>query len=239
MLIGARTALVPLGLSCQPAHQIEAHRALAETLCGESLRRRTTPFDWRIVGLADIAAMIEDDEFWPRAAGEIWLEEQADPPGSGSLRTKRYWPRRRCWFWHETQRSHLVFSLKQAHLAQNFARLAEVERRIFFVSNLQNNLAPLRQTVELAITADDALRCWRALERRFGACSLHLVTRPELTAGMPPGSADEMTQVPNLPVYLHIAPPDAPDMTWKGADQTWQSVLHRALAAADHPSPAH
>jgi hypothetical protein len=233
MLIGATTALVPLGLSCQPAHQIEAHKALAEALCGEKLRRKTAPFDWRIAGLADIAAMIEEEEYWPRAAGEIWLEEQADPPGGTTVRTKRYWVRRRCWFWHETQRSHLVFSLKQAHLAQNFARLAEVEHRLFFASNLQNNLAPLSQSVDLTIRHADAIRAWRALERRFGPCNLHLVTRPELTDGF--DAAGEA----GLPIHLHFTPPDAPSADWKGAKPAWEVVLRQAIAAALHPSPAH
>lgn len=230
MLIGARTALVPLGLSCQPAHQIEAHKALAEELCGEKLRHKTGPFDWRIAGLSDIAGMIEDDEFSPRNAGEIWLEEQADPPGSATIKTKRYWHRRRCWFWHETQRSHLVFSLKQAHLAQNFARLADVERRIFFTSNLQNNLAPLCETgsVALTITRDDAVRAWRALERRFGRCTLHLLTRPELTKGF--GQADEA----GLPIHLHFAAPDASGADWKGDARVWGPALRHAIAI--HPA---
>lgn len=232
MLIGAKTALVPLGLSCQPAWQIEAHKALAERLCGEPLRRRTGPLDWRICGLSDIAGMIEEDEFWPRDASEIWLEQQDDPPGSGKPATKRYWARRRCWFWHETQRSHLVFSLKQAHLARNFARLADVERRIFFVSNLQNNLAPLAAagSLDLLITRDQAVRIWRALERRFDPCTLHVVTQKELAGGF-----DEPGE-PGLPIHLHLAAPGGPASDWKGDHQIWENVLQHALSAATHPS---
>jgi hypothetical protein len=225
MLIGAKTALVPLGLSCQPAHQIEEHRALAETLCGENLRRRTGPFDWRIAGLCDIAGMIEDGEYSPRDANEIWLEQQDDPPGSGRPATKRYWARRRCWFWHETQRSHLVFSLKQAHLARNFARLAGVERRIFFVSNLQNNLAPLAAAgnLDLTIARDQAVRVWRALDNRFGACSLHVVTSRELALGF------AETGEPGLPIHLHFAAPGAASADWKGDSRIWESVLRKAI----------
>jgi hypothetical protein len=231
MLIGARTALVAMGLSCQPAHQLLGHRVLAGRLSGEALAAKTTPFDWRIAGLSDIAAMVAQDEFFPTDAGELTIVQQADPPGSGAVRPIFYWPRRRCWFWHEFVRSRTAITLKQQHLAQNFSRLAGVERRLFFVSNLQNNLTPLSQAgrFDAVIRRDDAVALWRGLEARFGPSSLHLLTRPELVDGF--GEEAQGS------IFLHHAPPDN-GCDWRGDDGFWEGVIAAALAEAANRSPA-
>ena len=211
-----------MGLSCQPSHQILGHRVLAEQLCGEDLLAKATPFDWRVAGLGDIAAMLAEDELWPMDVGELTVVQQADPPGSGVVRPIFYWPRRRCWFWHESTHSRTAFTLKQQHLAQNFSRLAQVERRLFFVSNLQNNLAPLIEAgrFDAVIRHKDAIVLWRGLEARFGPSSLHLLTRPELTEGF---------AGPDHRIVLHHAPPGA-CCDWKGDDGFWARAITTALA---------
>ncbi len=234
MLIGARTAFVPVGISCQPAWQIEAHRTLLQGLCGERLARKGTPFDWRIAGLADIAGMIGEDEFWPGRAQELRLEKLADPPGSGAIASKLYWPRRRCLFWHERQLGHTLFGLKQAHLAENFARLEGVAHRLFFASNLQNNLAPLEShhLFDGTIRRSEAVALWQALNRRFGPSVLHVLTRPALAHDFAEldGTGPDVplsVQLPGLPVFLHCPGRDmAPD--WKGDAGFWRRVLQRA-----------
>ncbi len=246
MLIGARTAIVPMGISCQTAFQIEKQKAAIEDLVGERLVERATPFDWRIVGLDNVAGMVERGEFYPppavldmagqaqRPAGRA--EAGAELPAHKS-RPRPYWRSERCWFWHERLTDFEAFTEKQAHLVENLALVRGVERRIFFVSNIQANLRTIRRDAggfRVRIERKDVIRLADVLDRRFGPSALHMVARPNLLrdfGGLEKAQLGTTLTLEGGRVFVHLVDnPEKHDADdWRGDRATWQKVFQRAL----------
>jgi hypothetical protein len=252
MLIGQSIAIVPIGISCQPTVQIEEQKSALEDMAGEELVRVRTPFDWRIVGLGNIAGMIETGEFFPAADDEIAVLSRADGSANGpqadpdddetDLRARPYWRRQKCWFWHETLSDFADFAEKQAHLAANFARIEDARRRVFFASNLQSNLRGMYSKsggFDIPIALDDVLRLARALNRRFGSSTLHVLTRSELTTGFDAlAKAFPRTEITldfmDKTVFVHCVSDDPTQRVerWKGDAAVWKKAFRGALGHA-------
>ncbi len=208
MLVGSRLAVIPLGVSCQTAHQVELHRREIEKRAEESLDDARTPFDWRIVGPADVAAMIEADELFPTSVDEL------------SSDRNRYWKRRSCWFWHDKFDDFSRFTSKQGHLVDNWRRIGEAKRKIFVISDTQNNLErvlkPFKATPpRVEPKGLEALA--GVILARFGGAEVHLVTNRGWK--MP---------VPELFTVHWIAPDRS---SWQGDDTAWGRILDRIVTA--------
>lgn len=184
-LLGRRTAIVPLGISCQTAHQIERAQGFLAELCDDVFVPETTPFDWRIVGPKDLAGMLAENNPYPASADEL-------------VGTKRpYWPKRRCHFWHDGAGNFANFTAKQAHLWANWGRIAHAERKIFVLSNTQANLPRKARDpggFDYRLYADELVMLATVLGAQFKRPELHVVSQralipdlerlPELARGL-------------------------------------------------------
>lgn len=205
-LIGPSTVFVPVGISCQTAFQIDRAKDLLETELDERLEHFATPFDWRIVGPGDVADMIRTNSFYPRTPSEL-------------IGNKRpLWPERNCWFWHEKFDDFAKFSSKQAHLVWNWGRIFDARRRVFVVSNTQNNLPKVQRErggFHVLIDGEHLRRLGDALRAQFGTVELHFVT----------GEVGYCGQVdPSWAV--HRLKRDR--SSWHGDPKQWENVLRLA-----------
>ena len=216
-LFGRRTAIVPLGISCLPAHQVERAQVLLAGLADDVFDLATTPFDWRIVGPGDLADMIEQNDPYPSHVGEL-------------VGTKRpYWPRRRCHFWHDPAENFADFSSKQAHLWANWARISAAERKVFVLSNAQNNLAQKAKDpggFSERINSAEIVRLARVLGSNFRRPELHVVTRKPIFDGLEDLAA--LTRdLHGVKLGLHFIEPDSSQ--WQGDDQLWDGTFRAIM----------
>lgn len=178
-LLGKDLAVVSVGISCQTDFQITTHRGTIAKLAGlkpDALEERTTPFDAMYCPVKSAAEMIKHRRFYPTDVGEL----------AGTKRP--LWPAMGCHFWHEKFDDPEKFLSKQAHLVDNWDRIRSAKRRIFIVSNTQNNIVRSlierdREPIECRLIWDDVFRLFGILARSFQAqIELHVVAR--LPAGV-------------------------------------------------------
>lgn len=212
-LFGKTIAIASVGISCQTAHQIEHHHALLEQLAGEQLVKHATPFDWTICAPLDVAGMIRDRETFPNDVSELTRKDNWPKP---------YWPRRRCWFWHKKLdvpgqfRSHCLYE------AQRWEEIRDRPRRLFFLSNTQNNLARIEHGIETALKPDPLWFLSTALYHAFGEHSLHVVSHDP---------------APDFPRFLTSRKAKAPrwhqierdGSQWHGSASEWRKVFEAAF----------
>ena len=235
-LIGAKTAVVSLGISCQTTFQIERAEARISSALGEELVKASTPWDWRIVGPADVAGMLRDNNPYP-----------ADPKELGGDR-RRYWARRRCWFWHDKWDDFARFSEKQAHLWANWGKITKTRRQVFIASNTQNNLAQKAAEVggiEPRVRLADLFALQAQLEAMFPAPELHFVTRAPLMRDLEAFGFETIRErehwvrvktMAREGVRLHQLPPDR--TSWQGDPAGWEPILDRIVAPPVTIKPA-
>lgn len=213
-LIGQRTAIMSLGMSCQTARQIQDHHALLQELTGEELENVPTPFDWIICGPGDVGRMLLDGRTWPAGVGEL---EQ---------RHKPYWPDRRCWFWHAPGAvvDFPTFDAKAAERFANLERVRAARRRVFFLSNIQGNLHAHRRDhggFDIAFTRPDLEILAQGVQAALGGGPIHMVTHE----GQAP-RADGVTR--------WSVPRDGAG--WSGKATTWGPVIRGAFGQKKAPA---
>lgn len=212
-LFGRRTAVVPLGISCQTAYQLERAQCLIAELRDEIFQVETTPFDWRIVGPGDIADMLATNNPYPAIAAEL-------------VGTKRpYWPRRRCHFWHDPAGNFAAFTEKQAHLWANWAKISRAERKIFILSNCQGNLPDKAIDpggFDWRINAAEIVRLAVVLSGLFERPELHVVARKADFDGLE--NLPQLASCLNLVrLGVHFVTPR--EANWQGDDMAWNGAL--------------
>ena len=210
-LVGQRTAIVSLGISCQTTHQLRTHRALLGALLGEELAVARMPFDWMIAPLGATAAMIRHGDYYPRTMSDL------------DWRTHPYWPRYECYFWHEELAFDHPgrFMLRAEAASARMEALGAMERRIFIVSNSQNALLGIDTEVggldyRFGDAGLDALQ--QVLDERFGASELYAIGYAALDDAAPGR-------------VLHVTPDGS---TWRGDEAQWAPLL-RAIATGAAP----
>lgn len=215
-LFGRRTAIVPLGISCQTAHQLERAQGLIAELAQEIFEPATTPFDWRIVGPGDLADMLAENNPYPVTADEL----------EGTKRP--YWRRRRCHFWHDPAGNFAAFTEKQAHLWATWSRISRFERKVFVLSNTQNNLPEKAETpggFDFRIGAAEVVRLAGVLAQLFERPELHVVTRKQIFTGL-----DDMPALAKglkTRLGLHLVEPDSTQ--WQGDPELWDGTFARIM----------
>ena len=227
-LLGKTLAVVSLGISCQTTFQLLRAKARISAAHGEDLVEASMPFDWRIVGPADVAGMLKDDEFYPKDQAELTLDR------------RRYWARRRCWFWHDKWDDFGRFRSKQDHLVENWRKVPATRRQVFIASNTQNNLPAKRAEAggfDVTTRLEDLFALQARLEVLFPAPELHFVTRAPLMVDLQAygftgiREREHHVRVASMSregVHLHQVGLDRTQ--WSGDDAAWDSVLDRIMA---------
>ncbi|MGX9962194.1 hypothetical protein ACVFYP_02665 [Roseomonas sp. F4] len=162
-LIGERAAVVSLGTSCQTARHISLN---AELLCRRldpTMQLRTLPLDWVLAPPGAVAR-------WLRGPVRV-------PPGPGEiLMTQRpFWLRHGIWLWHDNMADAAGFTTLSARLQRRWDRLLALRalpRRLFILSNTQNNLARVPdqapQPMDFRLTAQRMRAVVAAVDSTFG-----------------------------------------------------------------------
>lgn len=134
-LLGATTAVVSLGASCQTARQIRLHAGLLSARLGEALEPRSFPLDWMFCPPDAAARLLASEARVPETPGELVAAQRP------------FWPRHGVWLWHDPMdedgaaESFEEMRARMARRWERFVALRALKRRVFVVSNTQNNLA--------------------------------------------------------------------------------------------------
>jgi hypothetical protein len=213
-LIGAHSAVVSLGASCQPARQIRLNQDLLSARLGDALHPKTLPLDWMFAPPDAAARVIASTVRVPPARGELIRAEQP------------FWARHGLWLWHDPIAHDADFAAMQARQARRWARfdaLASLKRRVFVVANTQNNLLRVAhaapQRLDFTLTAQRMQAIAAAIAGHFGGAGntlLFLAYASRLTpdahkAGFP----------------LAVLEPDATDH--EGDDAQWRAAFEKLI----------
>lgn len=205
-LIGKRTAIVSVGMSCQTAFQIYENLEFLAVLVGEPLEKHATPFDWTICAVRDVAGMIRDGETYPTEISEL----------SGNRRP--LWARRRCWFWHRVFGTPEKFFGQARYERERWDEIGERPNRHFFVSNTQNNLLrpPFNKLgIDTTMTETVVIDLSVSIRARFSGNSvLHAITH------------DINTKTEGHICFHRIAKDGS---QWHGNKREWRQVFENAL----------
>jgi hypothetical protein len=162
-LIGDRAAVVSLGASCQTARHISLNADLLCRRLDPTMQLRTLPLDW-VLAPPDAAAR------WLRGPVRV-------PPGAGEMLVtqKPFWLRHGIWLWHDTMADAEGFAVLAARLQRRWDRmlaLRALPRRLFILSNTQNNLAGVPdqapQPMDFRLTGQRMREVVAAVEAVFG-----------------------------------------------------------------------
>jgi hypothetical protein len=219
-LFGRNTVIVGLGIGCQTANQLQRALPLIAELAQDVFVDETTPFDWRLVGPSSVERMIVEDEFYPPTAAEL----------TGTKRP--YWLRRKCHFWHDGAGSFAAFSAKQAHLRENWSKITRFDRKVFVLSNLQNNLAQKSAEAgefEHRLHTFPVVALAHTLGRLFERPELHVVARRDRfdALDMLAGYARDLRGVK---LGVHFV--EADKSSWEGSPTIWDGTLERIIRGA-------
>jgi hypothetical protein len=214
-VIGPSTAVVSLGASCQTARQIRLHHALLSARLGERMELRSLPLDWMFAPPAAAARLLRGPVRVPAGPAELVLPRHP------------FWLRHGAWLWHDPATTPSEFAALQARMARRWERLLALRalrRRVFVVSNTQNNLAfvpaAAPQALDFRLTAQRMQALAAAVAAVFGPEGNSLVfvadatriSRDAREAGFP----------------LAILEPDASDH--EGDAAQWGAALARLVA---------
>lgn len=221
MLIGNKIGIASVGISCQTENQIADHHVQIGRLAGDVLEHKGGPFDWVLAGTNSVASMIESGWFFPAEVDEI----AADMVKFGYK--KPYWRRFGVHFWHESADRWDDFTSKRGHLVANFDRFRDVARRVFIISNTQNNILRAlsdREPIETRLFWGDIVDLSDVLQRRFGPSELHVVTRDGLDDPIRP---NRPPIGPRPAITVHKIGRDGSQ--WAGNGRAWAKLFEQII----------
>lgn len=215
-LVGQRAAVVSLGTSCQTARHISLNVKLLRDRLDPTMELRSLPFDWSLT---------------PAGAASRWLRGPVRVPQTRAelLPAQRpFWARHGVWLWHDPVDDAAAFAALQDRLRRRWDRmlaLRALERRVFIVSNTQNNLNRVRdsapQPMDFRLTGQRMRDLAVAVAAVFGpdgnsllfVAYAHRITPDAREAGF----------------RLAILEPD--DSDHDGDADQWRAVLERHVTA--------
>ncbi|NKC29460.1 hypothetical protein [Falsiroseomonas selenitidurans] len=215
-LIGERAAVVSLGTSCQTARHVSLNVTLLRARLDPTMQLRTLPFDWCLAPPGAVARWLRGPVRVPPTLAEL-------------VPAKRpFWARQGVWLWHDPVEEAADFTALAGRLQRRWARmlaLRALERRVFILSNTQNNLDRVRdgapQTLDFRLTAQRMRDVAAAVASVFG---------PDGNSLLFVAYADRLTPDARLAGFpLAILEPDASDHDGDAAQ--WRAVLERQVAA--------
>lgn len=216
-VLGNDVCVVSIGISCQTAYQIKKNLELLKKITGDTtLECRRMPFDWLISEPDSVISMIKSENYYPKYLTEIEISNTS------------YWSKHNCYFWHDTKlltaKSFHIFQQKYAHITLNFGKITNVKKRVFLISNTQNNLPQVkRQTKNLQINFDlNHIKCLiEIIETKFlGENKFIIVSNKNRIAEK---------DLNNLELLAPVYCLDVENSKWKGNDSAWTTLLESAL----------
>jgi len=164
-------------MSCQTTWQIQANAPLLTALLQISgpFVQGGMPFDWLISPPASTTAMLGARSLFPECPEDL------------KVNFAPWWPTHNVYYWHDFKlpdgRYDLTSGFPQAigkyqYLLDKFSGLASVERRVFVISNTQNNLEQVAQatgTISDRFAASDIIDLCAATDRFFAMPSEFIV----------------------------------------------------------------
>lgn len=219
-VISPKAAVVSLGMSCQTTWQIQSNAPLLAALLRipEPFAQGGMPFDWLISPPASTAGMLAAHCLFPGRAEDL------------KLNFAPWWPAHNVYYWHDFKSPEGSYDLaagfpqetaKYQYLLNKFAGLACVERRIFVISNTQNNLDQVAQatgTISDRIAAADIVDLCAATDRFFAAASEYVVVSYA-------DRLDKAVDRKNIKTYQLVR--DTSD--WQGDITQWAGVFRDYL----------
>lgn len=215
-LIYDEFALLPVGMSCQFAHQLRHQKAWLDSLVGQIGSYHATPLDWQIAPPPAAAWQIEREEFLPVTPEEI--ETRRTVPGFPEMDI-HFWPEAGSSYWHEP-----AMLSEFGRVSNKFANMTKTwrnlrSRRVLAVfTNTQMNLASVHARnpdLPPVPAIGDLLALRDRLAKRFGRLHFHCVFRPERK---PVGLSQS-----ELDFSIYSAQDD--ETNWRGNDTEWQRLL--------------
>ena len=220
-IVSAKVAVVSLGMSCQTTWQIQSNaRLLVELLrIAGPVAQGGMPFDWLISPPASITGMLAAGCLFPVRAEDL------------TLNFAPWWPAHNVYYWHEFRLPDGSYELatsfqqtaaKYQYLLNKFVGLAGVERRIFVISNTQNNLdhvARTTGTISDKLAAADIVELCAATDRFFAGPSEYIVVSYA-------DRLDKAVERKNIRTYQLAR--DASD--WQGDIAQWAGVFRDYLS---------
>jgi len=228
-LVGQKTAVVSLGMSCQTTVQLDDHAELIARAVGDAtLKPSSMLFDNIVCHPSSAVTMLRTDTFLPASKDELKLLR-------GAL-----WMEHNVYFRHECtlRKSHPIEYLtgrvnlsrgyrdlagKFAHLAGKFRKLSQLERLIFVMSNTQNDLTYYHEEagIEPVVSSEAIEQLCDATDQYFGRrCEYVFVTYDSRLIGMPDRAG--------LNVIKLV--PDSSE--WAGDHAQWRTMFERCLSPA-------
>jgi hypothetical protein len=226
-VVGARVAVVSLGMCCQASFQIRHHVKLIADLSDDpTVTVSGMPFDWLICPPKAGIKILRQDAFYPRRLDELRISEGA------------YWPEVDAHFWHEfrprksgllrrrkldPKRAHQELMEKFEYMATKFRALATMPRLIFVMCNTQNNLpraAELAANVDYVLSLDSIGDLMAQADAFFGRrCEYVFATYEKWVRGRPgPENASVFTLAPD-------------DSEWEGDPAQWEKIFRAVFSS--------
>lgn len=167
-LLGKNVAFIPIGLSCQVAHQLKENRLFLSRTLREPLEYRSAFLNWTLVSVTAVAPVMR--------------RLVAGPPiGPGDLNVPKDYHRtltfrdHNLWFWHE-KLSHEIneddlreLEAKYEQSRRNLLELASRPKRYFILASSQNNMASLYPFTEGRLQAVLTAKAVREIQRELDA----------------------------------------------------------------------
>jgi hypothetical protein len=220
-LVGKRTALISVGMSCQTVRQLHNAVDLARQITGDkTLTKKSLPFDWLICPPRSAAEMLRDRRFFPTSPDE--LKAYPLEVVNGRAPNIPGWQQRNTFFWHEFTAPDATIANGFREVARKFEYLAASFRalrgkRIFaFVSNTQCNFDMIERVTGVGpqMLASDLNALKYALDAELGRVPL-CVVHSGLAMDEPPRfSAFKITQTVDH---------------WAGEESAWQPAIAEFL----------
>jgi len=168
LIINNSVAICSLGLSCQTAMQLYANQKSIQLQMKCELVSFRTPFDYLISSPFGISRMIKEGKFFPDKVEQF------------NFKKSNYWEEMNCLYIHEKIQNRFSELIpKWNHISSNFLRLSNYNKKIFIISNTQNNLYEFvkdKLDDECLLISDNGIASIRnSLESRFGDVELHCV----------------------------------------------------------------
>jgi hypothetical protein len=162
-LVGGKSAIISLGLSCQTAWQLQLNQQLISDLIGEPLSVKKSLFNYTLSQPDAIC------DYLAAGPGQTITSEDITSNHENILFIERL----KLWLMHDSKQrepEHLpVVAQKYTYLSDNFWSVQKAERRLFIVSNSQNNLR--RQNIpgqrEFSLREQDIHNITDAVHRAF------------------------------------------------------------------------
>lgn len=207
-------AILPVGLSCQVAHQLYSQKDFVDGLVGARSQKRRTPFDWIVAPTRSVTQQLEHDTYFP-----------SDPSELTHMAHNKvfYWDRMNSWFFHadDAVNTFQTHADKFAHLKKMLHGLSEKKKIIAIWTNCQMNMEPAVTTPPLdnLCRRGDLLALEQQLRRFNSGTELISVVRPSRMDPQDPMPAQDF-----IPYDLLEGPHN-----WKGDAAEWRRIFTQIL----------